>query len=795
MVKRTKKRQKKLVTSRKSKAMEAMDYSAKEKIILVFFLVFTILVITILFKAPVEEKYVPITAKATVISELTKTSYDPNEKFNGSVKLQLQQGDVLSGNRTEIYFLIYTNKPKCSKYLCDNNIPIEWYAYDETTGDCYVKDADPEGTCCLLLKQQCRQIILNSGFETELYTKTWKPSISGGASLPYSEFETQRESIVLVTDSSDIYPTEGRSAVYQDLTAYNRATPISAFKKTRGTSKISAQQGTSSSDIAPSAPGAPTPDPLEWKVLYDLYGWLKGCAFEVIIKSTQGRNLHYWYSVNSTACPKPIDTATDRYVIKTLPSSEGNWSDESADLYKDWTGPGINPWPETDVIKEIWLVSHGKYGTYPNAQIVRWDDVRLTKTIGIQTPTQNQCEARGRKCCPEGSGLGDYFENLECPKGKECWSECTNYRQMTLDAFRKYSTTPDKYNRTFNIFTYIKDPSEQTLEETQSIPRRCEDSTCTLMYDYGSGYTACLDTSENAPRSCRNWDNSYELLLEDVRNFKTPGENGTYELAVKIQYKPTRGDCGYILNETYQPEYLDTCVMYEIHEPFTVGEVCEPTWQCTEWQPYPCTDKQTRNCTDVSCGLGTKTYERDCCVENWSCGDWSACQPDGTRKRTCVDLNNCSTTYTLNDTWYDPTCAALPPCTESDWDCSEWQPAVCPESGYQTRTCTLIGTCDESIGYVPEETKTCIPPTPEKPKLGWLVYVLIAIIIVAAVVFIMKQFILGKPKKTKQAYPELVNYIKDALATGATKAEIRTKLLEAGWPKDAIDASFKAVKK
>jgi hypothetical protein len=50
----------------------------------------------------------------------------------------------------------------------------------------------------------------------------------------------------------------------------------------------------------------------------------------------------------------------------------------------------------------------------------------------------------------------------------------------------------------------------------------------------------------------------------------------------------------------------------------------------------------------------------------------------------------------------------------------------------------------------------------------------------------------GKPISSNQ-YPELVSYIKDAMNAGASKQDIITKLQEAGWPRDAINAAFKGV--
>ena len=81
--------------------------------------------------------------------------------------------------------------------------------------------------------------------------------------------------------------------------------------------------------------------------------------------------------------------------------------------------------------------------------------------------------------------------------------------------------------------------------------------------------------------------------------------------------------------------------------------------------------------------------------------------------------------------------------------------------------------------------------------------VLITIFLIAVVVILIvtkKIKFGGKPKtkvKTKVGpeYNELTNYIEQALSYGATKDEIKRKLVDAGWPKDAIDKAFKAVKK
>ena len=59
-----------------------------------------------------------------------------------------------------------------------------------------------------------------------------------------------------------------------------------------------------------------------------------------------------------------------------------------------------------------------------------------------------------------------------------------------------------------------------------------------------------------------------------------------------------------------------------------------------------------------------------------------------------------------------------PRCTIDDWNCSEWEPEICPESGKQIRTCKLENTtCLNQEIVKPSEIQNCIyvpPPQPNK---------------------------------------------------------------------------------
>ncbi|MCL6500575.1 MAG: hypothetical protein K6T16_00890, partial [Candidatus Pacearchaeota archaeon] len=112
----------------------------REKLIVMLFLVFVILAITVLFEgAPYtipEQEAGKFTSAATIETDMPATGYLRNSRFNGSVSLTLQEGDLLPPN-TEILFLISSNKTNnCSKYVCDNNVVVDWYRYNNATNEC-----------------------------------------------------------------------------------------------------------------------------------------------------------------------------------------------------------------------------------------------------------------------------------------------------------------------------------------------------------------------------------------------------------------------------------------------------------------------------------------------------------------------------------------------------------------------------------------------------------------------------------------------------------------------------------
>ncbi|MGB9707732.1 MAG: LamG domain-containing protein [Candidatus Pacearchaeota archaeon] len=516
-----------------------------------------------------------------------------------------------------------------------------------------------------------------------------------------------------------------------------------------------------------------------------------GYAFEIIVKGKTSQNaeraLHYWYNLGggaASACPYG-----DACVNKTVPPADKVLND-GANLFDDWTQHGGSP---EDTITEIWLVSHGKIDNYNYyGQRVYFDNVELWK-YGSQEPS-TACSRKGH-CCATGAGFGKYYgEQLTCPQDQECWENCTANATLELGNFISQSET-QKWNRTEGYC--------QASVEGQIIQ----------LYDacYGNnaGYTACLDTSSNSCNTalckCRDWNNIYTVRLNKTifGNFKAPTQNGTYSLTVRVRYKPVQVP----VNET---------LIHQVSTPFYVGVAGAPT---------DCNDT-FYNCTDAPV------------ISNWS----SCIGGIQTRIVNCTYIGtaSCPQFKAITQT---QSCAAALPCSENDYSCSEWQPLPCRPQATQTRQCDLMSTtCNTSDPYstIPSAQRTCdisiiteyvqtraqqgasraemkqqlqqfgwtgadldmilnsVYVIEEKPAIGWLVYVVISVVIAAIAVVVIIFVIIPSAKKgagaqaKAEAYPELTSYIRDALTTGATKQEIVAKLQEAGWPKEAIEAAFRA---
>ncbi|MCL6579098.1 MAG: hypothetical protein K6T73_06885 [Candidatus Bathyarchaeota archaeon] len=60
-----------------------------------------------------------------------------------------------------------------------------------------------------------------------------------------------------------------------------------------------------------------------------------------------------------------------------------------------------------------------------------------------------------KKCCDTGTGLGRFYDNLDCGAGKECWDSCKIAIRRKLVDFIAISTTPSKGNFTNGTFNNV----------------------------------------------------------------------------------------------------------------------------------------------------------------------------------------------------------------------------------------------------------------------------------------------------------------------------------------------------
>ncbi|MCS7134408.1 MAG: hypothetical protein NZ889_00915 [Candidatus Pacearchaeota archaeon] len=512
---------------------------------------------------------------------------------------------------------------------------------------------------------------------------------------------------------------------------------------------------------------------LKWAVAWqDVLGEGKNCAFEVIVRSNN-RSLHYYYKLNNV-CSKPSDNTTDKYIELAPPTATQDpydplsvyWKIESRDLYSDWKSKfGAQ---ENDVLVEIQLVSHAKKvdTTYYN-QRVWWDYIKLNK-YGYTEPSDS-CIARGKKCCAKETGFGNYFgDQLKCPTElgeTECWSSCTDFAHLTLTQFIRSSDARTKYNTTEGECQFVKDGQVISLNDY-----------CYPGYA-GRGYTACLNTGSNAPINCRNWDNTYTLFLNNLA-LKAPNQSGSYILKAEFFYTNQIGE---------------TIEIFSRSLGFIVGDVifggggAVENWECSPWSS--CINGiQFTNCTEIQTGR-REVKNRTCC---WACSEWqpAECPENRTQTRTCIlsMIDECPIQSAEKPNEMQSCEPSLQPCTEEDWRCVDDAKCI---NGIRRRMCEKIRPCDEATGYVPDTEIECRKGF----RIGGLTIYIVIVAVAAAVAILLLLKILKKPTKKqekKARYPEVVSYIKEALAAGASRKEIETKLLEAGWPKDIIDESFGA---
>lgn len=106
---------------------------------------------------------------------------------------------------------------------------------------------------------------------------------------------------------------------------------------------------------------------------------------------------------------------------------------------------------------------------------------------------------------------------------------------------------------------------------------------------------------------------------------------------------------------------------------------------------------------------GNETYGADCYGEDCpiSCGD-GICNGDETCSTCSADCGQCSSSSSSSSGG-----GSGGGCTY-DWQCTNWFPSICPDTGIQERVCVNKGTCSGTTN-MPNETRECEYLGPTEP--------------------------------------------------------------------------------
>ncbi len=800
-----------------AKTNSKLDKTLMDKAIIGLFLIFIIIALVVLFQAPVQITTtptsaldsVPITGQVVSSAELTKIQYNTNEPMSGKVFLRLTPGTYpqieILPPETMIHVLISGNITKCSeKYVCSSGQTVSWYYFNATTKECSLLEADPEGKCCTR-GYGCNQIITDNSFEasglrTSGLRPDWIPLVTG--LNPTSAVGVESGGFVddIYEVSSDYSgfansldvigtPTTTTATIKQDLSARN--VHVQDFT---GVTPPYGEEAVTYASLS-------SPKTLKFALRYSAAGYgSSGYYFEIIIRALSGsiqHNLHYYAVAPGSIGFTPPVSDIDKYILIDVPT-EDYWFNFTNQFYNDWI-TAFGQASYTDKIVGIELVSYGKLlNTIMYGQKVNFDDVTLTKYHILS----NDCAARStaqalKKCCLKESGMGNYYgEQLNCSEGKECWSNCMGSSSLKIRNFISKAETPgkDKYNLTEGECGFISEGSWIDLEDY------CGQG------GVGKGYTACLSNTS----TCQGFGgiNLYKVPISSLlqTGFKTPSQNGSYNLVMSVEYMPSWYE------ETYGAD-AEPIILTKTSVPFYVGV------------------SVVSNCSDTFYDCLTAPIITET--------NWTTCYANSqTRTKTlnCTYAGNAvCERYKLITQVFTQNCTTVISCTENDYSCTDWQPEICSPSSQQSRQCSLINTdcsstapgsvtpatsqdCSVDVvaqaiqsmsitrsqaktqlqqaGWSSTEIETILTQVygvEEAPSMSWIIYaVLIAVVLGAGIVVLVLTLGKKKEKGLDNAYPELTSYIRDALTTGATKQEITTKLQEAGWPKDAIESSFRA---
>ncbi|MBM3247636.1 hypothetical protein FJZ17_03815 [Candidatus Pacearchaeota archaeon] len=129
-------------------------------------------------------------------------------------------------------------------------------------------------------------------------------------------------------------------------------------------------------------------------------------------------------------------------------------------------------------------------------------------------------------------------------------------------------------------------------------------------------------------------------------------------------------------------------------------------------------------------GLGNnQTPQESSCIPLWTCSNWTECI-DNSQIRECFDQNICNSGSGKPNEVQTCSISSEIVCIP-DWDCSDFTPEVCPESGERTRECLDKNNCNIKSNK-PEEKEECLF---EEKSYFLLVIVLVVVFLLAGILF------------------------------------------------------------
>ncbi|HIE41528.1 MAG TPA: hypothetical protein EYP80_02580, partial [Candidatus Aenigmarchaeota archaeon] len=311
-----------------------------------------------------------------------------------------------------------------------------------------------------------------------------------------------------------------------------------------------------------------------------------------------------------------------------------------------------------------------------------------------------------------------------------------------------------------------------------------------------------------SPYSCEGWNNIYEIALEDF-GLRAPKYENVYVLKTEMVYGSTvlSSEEALFTVEEKEPTHKacqnNKCVRIsgagsdqcETNSDCAGGGSCNENWLYGQWSN--CVGgKRRRLCYDANhCNT---TYSKpsnclyyvdgyyqteSCCVPNWQCDEWSVCyklQGELVQSMTCRDINECEPENSSYTQYRD--------CCIENWDC-KWTACM---NGMQQKICEDINYCGTEFTKPVTEIREC-----EKQGIAWWVWLIIILVLIIVVLAILigtgRLPWFKKKPKTEEAkkYPQLQDYIKKASERGMTKEQVRTKLIESGWPEDIVNKNLK----